>query len=212
MKKTEKIYHQDQYQKELEAKVLDIDGNKILLDRTLFIPQTNNEPGDFGKIDGLKISGSKKDGDNIWHILEKRIPFAVGNTVKLELDWKKREFAMKHHSALHLLAGVFDKASGKRAVAGVIKTDCASLVFKEEISDEMIKKCVTQANADIKTGLEIKNWWDKNREGFRWVQIGTYPAIPCGGLHIKNTCEIEEIMLISKEFKTGKQKITFKVV
>ncbi len=59
---TELVYYEDQYKTEIEAKVLKIEGNKILLDKTIFIPQTNNEPGDFGKVDNMKIAGSKKDG------------------------------------------------------------------------------------------------------------------------------------------------------
>ncbi len=118
---TELIYYQDQYKKEIEAKVVKIEGNKILLDKTIFIPQTSTEPGDFGKINNMKIAGSKKDGKDIWHIIPKQIPFKEGDIVKLELDWNKRWLAMRLHSALHLLAGPFDKNFGKRAVAGAIK-------------------------------------------------------------------------------------------
>ena len=46
---------------------------------------------------------------------------------------------MKLHAALHLLAGVFDSKFKERAVAGVVKPKNAYLVFKHEISDEIIK-------------------------------------------------------------------------
>jgi len=32
---TELIYYQDQYRKEIEAKVIKIEGNKVLLDKTI---------------------------------------------------------------------------------------------------------------------------------------------------------------------------------
>ena len=35
----ELVYYQDQYKTEIEAKVLKVEGNKILLDKTIFIPQ-----------------------------------------------------------------------------------------------------------------------------------------------------------------------------
>lgn len=208
---TELIYYQDQYQKELEAKVVSIEDNRILLDKTIFIPATNTEPGDFGKINGMKIAGSKKDGDDIWHIIPKHIPFQVGNTVKLELDWNKRLLAIKLHSALHLLAGPFDKNFQRRAVAGAIKGKQAYLVFKEEVSDEIIDNSLKQANDDINNGLEIKSYWDKERKGFRWTQVGEYLPIPDGGLHVKNTKEIGKLILASKELEQGKQKIIISV-
>lgn len=202
----ERLYYEDAYLKEAKAKVVEIDGNKVLLDRTIFIPQTNTEPGDFGKINNLKIAGSKKEGEDIRHIIPKEIPFHVGEEVKMELDWNKRLPAMRLHSALHLLAGPFDK-SGKRAVAGAVKGDQAHLVFKEEVSDEIINKSLEQANKDIEKGLEIKSYWDEKRAGFRWTQVGDYPPIPDGGLHVRNTNEIGGIKLASKELEGGKQKV-----
>lgn len=206
---TELIYYQDQYKKETEAKVVKIEGNMVLLDKTIFIPQSNTEPGDLGKINGIKISGLKKDEKDIWHIIQKQITFQVGDMVKLELDWDKRLLAMKLHSALHLLAGPFDKNFEKRAVAGAVRGDQAYLVFKEEIPDEIIDKAMKQANQDIENGLEIKSYWDEKREGFRWTQVGNYPAIPDGGLHVKNTKEVGKMKLVSKEFEQKKQKIVF---
>ena len=205
---TELIYYQDQYKKELEAKIVKIEGNRVLLDKTIFIPQTNTEPGDFGKINNMRIAGSKKDGKDIWYIIPKQIPFQVGDTVKVELDWKKRFLSMRLHSALHLLAGPFDKTFGKRAVAGALKGNQAYLVFKEEISDEIISNSLEEANKDIEKDLVIKSYWDEKREGFRWTQIGDYYPIPDGGLHVKSTREIGKIKLVSKEFDQGKQKLT----
>jgi Ser-tRNA(Ala) deacylase AlaX len=208
---TKLIYYQDQYKKEIEAKVVKIEGNMVLLDKTIFIPQTNTEPGDLGKINGIKISGLKKDEKNIWHIIQKQITFQVNDTVKLELDWNKRSLAMKLHSALHLLAGPFDKNFEKRAVAGALRGNQAYLVFKEEVSDEIVSGALKQANEDIENGLEIKSYWDEEREGFRWTQVGNYPPIPDGGLHVKNTNEIGKIKLVSKELKQGKEKITISI-
>lgn len=204
---TELVYYQDQYKKEIEAKVVKIEGNRVLSDKTIFIPQTSNEPGDFGKINNMKIAGSKKDGDNIWHIIPKQISFKEGETVKLELDWNKRLVGMRLHSALHLLGGVFENL-GKRAVAGVVKAKQGFLVFKEELSDEMISKAIEQANKDVEQGLEVKSYWDEKREGFRWTKVGEYVPIPDGGLLVKNTKEVGKIKIVSKEFEQGKQKLT----
>lgn len=208
---TELIYYKDQYKTELNAKVIKVDGNRICLDKTIFIPQTNTEPGDFGKVMDVKIAGSKKEGDNIWHILPQYNPFKVGDKVKLKLDWKYRLNAIRLHSALHLLAGVFDSKFQERAVAGAVKPKNAYLVFKNEISNEKISQAIKEANADIKSGIKTKNYWDEKKKGFRWCAIKDYPSIPCGGLHVKDIKEIEEITLLDKEMEDGRQKITIAV-
>ena len=208
---TELVYYQDQYKTEIEAKVVKIEGNKILLDKTIFIPQTNTELGDFGKVNYTKIAGSKKEGEEVWHIIPQDNIFKVGDKVKLTLDWKYRLNAIRLHSALHLLAGVFDSEFKERAVAGVVKPKNACLVFEHEISNEIINKAIKQGNADIKSGAEIKTYWDEKRKGFRWCAVKEYPPIPCGGLHVKNAKEIGEIVLVGAEFDEGKQKITIAV-
>lgn len=119
---------------------------------------------------------------------------------------------MRLHSALHLFAGSFDKNFGKRAVAGAVKGDRAQLIFKEELYENITSKAIEQANKDIENGLEIKSYWDEKREGFRWTKVGDYPAIPDGGLHVKNTKEIGKIRLVGKEIDDGKQKIAISIM
>ena len=147
---TSLIYYKDQYQKEAEAKIVAIENNQVQLDQTLFIPAGNTEPGDLGQISGNPLTGSKKDNENICH-----------------------------------------------------------LVFKNEIGNEKMEQALKQANTDITTGIPIKSYFDKERPGFHWTQVGTYPPIPDGGLHVKNTREIGGISLVQAVLKKGKWKIIF---
>jgi len=56
----------------------------------------------LGKINDCEVIGLKKEGDEIWHILNKAPLFKKGDTVNLQLDWNKRYKKMRLHSALHL--------------------------------------------------------------------------------------------------------------
>lgn len=208
---TKVLFHGDSYLREHQTKVSRIEGSKVLLEETIFFPQTSTEPGDLGKINDCKIIGLKKEGDDIWHILNKTPSFKEGDTVSLQLDWDKRYKMMKLHSALHLLAGVFDVQFKERAVAGVVKSDSAYLVFKDELSSETVQKAFEQANKDIREGLEIKPYEDEKRKGFRWCPVGNYIPIPCGGIHVKNTKEIGELFCKEKIIESGKQKIVLGV-
>lgn len=208
---TKILFHKDAYLKEHQTKVAKIEGSRILVEETIFFPQTSTEPGDVGKINDIKVIGLKKENEEIWHILKRPPLFKEGDIVNLELDWDKRYAMMKLHSALHLWAGVFDSQFKERAVAGVVKSDSAYLVFKHELSDEIIQKALNQANKDIEQGLEVKTYEDKEKKGFRWCQIGNYIPIPCGGVHIKNTKEIGKLVLKEKITETGKQKLVMEV-
>jgi len=45
------------------------------------------------------------------------------------------------------------------------------------------------------------------RKGFRWCKVGEYDPIPCGGVHTKNTKEIEKLSCKERLVESGKQKI-----
>lgn len=208
---TELLYYKDQYLKETKAKVLEINGKNVLLDRTIFFPQSAGEPGDAGKINGMRLSGLKKDGNNVTHILEKQPTFSAGEEVSLVLDYDKRLKAMRLHSALHLLAGIIETKFAERAVAGNVKTNEAQLVLKNELQNEKINEATEEANKIISSDAEIKTYWDEKREGFRWCKIGDLIPIPCGGLHVKTAKEIGKIKIDKIENEHGKQKIVIKI-
>jgi len=208
---TKKLFYEDAYIKKHQTKVVKIKGNKILLKETIFFPQTSTEPGDIGRINDYKVVGLEKEGEEIWHIIDKTSLFKEGDTVNLELNWDKRYKIMRLHSGLHLWAGIFDSRFKERAVAGIVKSNLAYLVFKHEIDDNIIQKTLEQANEDIKKELEIKTYEDEKKKGFRWCKIGNYIPIPCGGLHVKSTKEIGKIILKEKIIEQGKQKLIIEV-
>lgn len=208
---TKMLFYENTYLKEYQTKVIKIEGNRVLLEETIFFPQTSTEPGDIGKINNFKVIGLKKEGDKVWHILNNAPSFKEGEKVELLIDWNKRFKMMRLHSALHLWAGVFDFQFKERAVAGVVKSDSAYLIFKHELADEIIQKALEQANEDIQRRLEIGTYDDVVRQGFKWCKIGDYAPIPCGGLHVKNTNEIGELSCAEKAIEDRKQKLTIRV-
>lgn len=62
---TDILFYENPYLKELQTKVTKIDGNRVLLEKTIFFPQTSTEPGDIGKINDVKVVGLKRDGEEI---------------------------------------------------------------------------------------------------------------------------------------------------
>ena len=101
-----------------------------------------------------------------------------------------------------------------------IKQILSKLCLKESIPLSNIKISNLSRNEGSKRSpsykriddnFEIKSFWDSQRQGFRWTQIGEYPAIPDGGLHVKTTKEIGKIDFINQVIEQGKQKIIISI-
>jgi len=204
-------YYSDQYLKSTESRVSKIEGARVLLENTIFFPATSSEPQDSGTIAGQKISDVKKAGSDVWHVLQEAPRFKEGDMVRLELDWETRFLAMRLHSALHLFAGVFETKFGDRAVAGTVGERDATIVFKKKLERSAIDEALKAANDLITTGADIVPRWDEKLPGFRWVAIGTFPPIPCGGLHVKNAREIGPIHVSSEQFDGSRHKVVLSV-
>jgi Ser-tRNA(Ala) deacylase AlaX len=208
---TKQLFYEDAYLKGHKARVSKVEGSRVLLEETILFPQTSTEPGDVGRINGFKILGLKKEGAEIWHVLNTVPSFKEGDLVDLEVDWNRRYKTMRLHSALHLWAGVFEAKFNERAVAGVVKSDAAYLVFKHELADEVIQKSLEQANMYVQAELGITTYEDEVRQGFKWCRIGEYVPIPCAGLHVRNTKEIGPLTCTQKALEGQKQKLVLKI-
>lgn len=187
-------YFEDQYLKELESSILKTDGSRVLIAENLFFPKTKSELNDLGAINGLKVTGVEKEENNIWLILDKN-NLKENDKVSQKIDWERRYLLMKIHSALHFVAGIFEKEQGIRAVAGNVYEDKGVLTFKQTVPEMILYDIEDKVNEMTKKDVEIKTYWDEKREGFRWCKVGDLEPIPCGGLHVKNISEIGKINL-----------------
>lgn len=188
------IYYEDQYLKELESTVAEIDGNKVVIQENIFFPKTKGELGDFGTVNDIKVASVDKIDGKVTIELESADNLKTGDKVLQKINWDYRLNGMKLHSALHLVAGVMERDNGIRAVAGNVYEDKAILRFKKPVPDMFYIALEDSANELIKENKGIKTYWDEKREGFRWCQVSDLEPIPCGGMHVKNTGEIGELM------------------
>jgi len=133
--KTEALFRDDPYLREADATVVGLtDAGGILLDRTVFYATSGGQPGDTGTLtraDGTAIAiagtvtGESKD--EIVHLPAEGAPRpAVGETVRLAIDWERRLKLMRMHTACHLLTVVcpypITGAAAARRTAGSTST------------------------------------------------------------------------------------------
>lgn len=206
---TEKLYDNDPYQTEFHAKVVGIDGNGVELDRTAFYPEGGGQVGDTGKIEGIKVVDTQKDGDAIIHVLESSPTFSVGDEVEGAIDWERRYRTMRLHSAAHIMEHFLWERLGEieRLGSRVDESkDRADYAYEGRLPSEELKWVEEDTNRFLAEGHEITILSDPERPGIRIWSCGPI-EMPCGGTHVRNTGEIGAIKLRRKNPGRGVERV-----
>ena len=235
---TRKLYYEDHYRKEFDAKVLwcneTKDGYEVVLDQTVFYPEGGGQPSDIGF---LEFNGSKinvkhvsKNGESIIHLVDRKL--SPGDIVHGIIDWEHRYQLMKHHTGTHLINGALRLTLGNHIwQAGSqlgVKEARFDFSHYKTVSEEEQKHIEKIANDFIRKSIPVKKMvLDRNtaekKYGFRLYQGGVPPGnsirvleIPdvdveaCGGTHLNNTSEVEKIRIIKIErIQDGVNRVLF---
>ncbi|HLD04214.1 MAG TPA: alanyl-tRNA editing protein AlaXM [Candidatus Nanoarchaeia archaeon] len=235
------LYLLDCYKKEFEAKVRSIkDGKFVVLDKTVFYPTGGGQPNDTGIL--IRKSDNKefpvvfvgKFDDLISHEVQNAQDLKEGDEVIGKIDWDRRYKHMRFHTAMHLVAVLFNKETGAVTTGNQIALDKSRVDIKLENFDrEKIQALIPKINALIAEGHPVKLSYvpreeaEKRLKSFNFMEIGFDPNIKdirivdvegfnaqaCGGTHIANTKEIGSIQIVKMENK-GKdnRRIYFELV
>ncbi len=78
----EKIFHLDPYLSECDARIVEMRGNEIKLDRTIFFALTGGQASDSGEIGGIKVLEAAAKGEDIIYLLERETDFRLGQPLE----------------------------------------------------------------------------------------------------------------------------------
>ena len=199
------LFIEDSYLKDFDATILNIDSNKIILDRTAFYAKSGGQPGDIGKIilNGKEINIIDTVYDNkqnILHVCENSNDLKIDEKIKGKINWEIRYKHMRMHTALHLLCSLipYDVTGGQ------ISYEKSRLDFNadDKIEKEEIENKINQL---VKDDHEISYQWitleeldnepdlvrtmsvkpPRTNNKIRLVKIGSIDLQPCGGTHVK---------------------------
>lgn len=221
---TKKLYDKDSYMKEFDAKVVEIEGKKVVLNQTCFYPEGGGQVGDIGKINGVGVLDTQKEiekiitingkekpiGSKIIHTLEKEPYFKVGDTVHGKIDWERRYRIMRLHSASHFTYYVALKTLDNPEVKGSYVDDVkdrTDFVLDERIDPEKLKRIEEEVNGILSKNIKIKRYRDSNNPILLCWESEDLPMMHCGGTHVKNTSEIGKIKLKRKNPGKGLERI-----
>jgi alanyl-tRNA synthetase len=209
MSSTVKLYDDNPYLNKFRAKVLNIDGNKVELDKTGFYPEGGGQAGDTGLIGGIKVVDTCKKGDVILHIIEAAPSFSVGDELECIIDWDRRYRIMRLHSAAHIMEHFLWNRLGEIERLGSNvddKKDRADYAYEGRLPAEELKLVEMATNDFLAEGHDIEILPDPERPSIRiWKCCDI--EMPCGGTHVRNTREIGPIKLKRKNPGRGVERV-----
>ena len=111
---TERLYYQDCYLRDFNARIVETDGLRVYLDRTAFYPTSGGQPFDLGTLGSVAVREVIDEEDRIVHVMEK----PLGATeVQGHIDWERRYDHMQQHTGQHLLSAVIEELFKIRTVS-----------------------------------------------------------------------------------------------
>jgi misacylated tRNA(Ala) deacylase len=224
---TEKLYLTDCYVKEFKAKVIKVDENGVVLDKTAFYPGGGGVEHDVGYliVNGQKVEVTdvKEIDDEIYHAV-KGGALKEGDEVVGVIDWERRYKMMRLHTASHVMASIAFKKYNALITGGNITPEYAKDDFDIDDKNKLLE-IVKEANEIIKRNIPVKIYFLKKEEAlkipgivklaermppnievWRIVEIEGIDIQADGGPHVSNTSEIGEIVPIKIENRGKNRK------
>ena len=222
--KTKLLYLDDSYLKECDATVLSTEGNKIILDQTVFYARGGGQPTDKGIIkrgeEEYKVLEVKKENGEIVHILDKE-GLKEGDKVHCVIDWQRRYKLMRMHTAAHVLASIFYKDYNAKITGNQLEEEKTRFDFSmENFEREKMEKAIEKANEYLSKDINVKVYYMPREEALknpemvklanalppnidplRIVEIPSIDIQADGGTHVKNLKEVGKIKLLKLENK-----------
>ncbi len=219
---TKKLYWENAYETKFTAQVLGIKEEGIVLDKTLFYPESGNQASDQGELIigdlKFKINKVSKEGEKILHHISSNLKnkINIGDIVDGEIDWDYRYGIMKAHTSQHIFSAVFKNKFNIDTIRANLAFEEVFLSISQKIGYNQLKEILIDVNkicssnnlkviGNIVSDKEARKSSEKIRSAIpdeskiRLIEIKGLDLVCCGGTHIKNTTEIGKIYIY--EFK-----------
>lgn len=204
-----KLFWENPYLTETRAKVMSVDGSTVTLDQTIAFAFSGGQQSDSGTIGGFEIIEAKKEGKEIFYLLEQGHDLKQDQDVIVKIDWEKRYRLMKLHFAAELvLELVYQNYNHPEKIGANITVDKARVDFfwKGNIS-EIFPELLSRVHGLIHSNLDIISAFEDEENERRFWQIEGFAKVPCGGTHLRKTGEIGPISLKRNNPGGGKERI-----
>ena len=195
----------------------------IILSNTPFYAETGGQVGDTGKLFSSDVEIEvydtvKASYFSVHRCVIKSGKLEVNDTIKAEVDKKRRMAIARNHSATHLLHAALHKVLGEHALqaGSVVDPDRLRFDFShfQAVSQEEIREIENEVNlmvlddhkattdeTDIENARKMGAtalFGEKYGDNVRVVKMGDASIELCGGTHLTHTSQIGLFKIISE--------------
>jgi len=224
---TEELFREDADLSHCEARVVAVEPEGVVLDRTVFYPQGGGQAGDSGVLrlaDGreLTVSDTRKSKlhpGGVLHVLAPgSVPPDIGALLTGHIDLARRSAHRRFHTATHLLCALVphpvDGCSITRDYARLdfhmaepldrqtLTAGIARLVAEaHRVQHHWISEDELDANPGLVRSMSVQPPRGLGR--VRVLEIEGVDLQPCGGTHVGNTREVGAVVVTKIEKKSA---------
>jgi alanyl-tRNA synthetase len=203
---TERLYWNDAYLRQFEARVMAVGQYAgkpaVTLDATAFYPEGGGQPADRGTLGGVPVIDVQERGGEIYHVLGAApavVALTPGARVSGEIDWQRRFDYMQQHSGQHILSGGFWRLCQGETVSWHLGEEYTSVdIALPSLTPDLAAEVEHASNEVLWNDLPIEariyapdelaslglRRGPKVESDIRIVSIGDWDAIGCGGTHV----------------------------
>lgn len=209
---TKRLYFDDPYQTQFEAEIKEknsVEGKPaVVLDQTLFYPESGGQPCDKGHINDIPVLKVFEEGEKIVHVLAQDIK---ADRITGIIDWDTRFDHMQQHSGQHILSQVFHRYLKGKTMSFHLgeKTSTVEIDIRK-ISTQELEDVEKQANDVVFENREIRCSFISDTRvdevplrkppvktgELRIVEVQNFDYTACGGTHPRRTGEIGLIKIL----------------
>jgi alanyl-tRNA synthetase len=217
---TRRLYYDDSFQQEFDARVLRCEPLPIengsgapiwgaVLDSTAFYPTSGGQPHDTGKLGEANVLDVEDEGDEVVHVVDRDLP---DGEIAGCVNWPRRFDHMQQHTGQHLLSAMLQERFGLPTVSFHLGEEICTIDVRGRQPDEDALEGAERAankiifedrNVIVRYGTqeqlaEMGIRKEVQREGIlRAIEIEGADLQPCGGTHVKRTGQIGVLLVRS---------------
>lgn len=230
---TQKLYYDDAYQQECQARVLERvtvgDGLGLILDRTCFYPTSGGQPHDQGTLNGVPVSDvfEREDDGAVVHVVDGEVEglgLDEGETVHGQIDWERRFDHMQQHTGQHILSQAFLQLLDAETVGFHLGAEVSTIdVDKAPLEATQLDKVEELTNTVVFADRPVRTYFvDQDciedlalrkqpivTGPIRIVEVEGFDFSPCGGTHVKAAGEVGSIVITKSERRGSETRVEF---
>ena len=224
---TEELFREDADLAQCEARVVAVEAEGVVLDRTVFYPQGGGQAGDCGVLrlaDGreLTVSDTRKSKlhpGGVLHLLAPgSAPPDLGTPLMGCIDVARRNAHRRFHTATHLLCALVPRpVDGCSITREYARLDfhMAELLDKETLTAGIARlvaeahpvrhRWISEDELDRNPGL-VRSMSVQPPRGLGRVRVLEIEGVdlqPCGGTHVGNTRDVGAVIVTKIEKKSA---------